>query len=103
MKLPYGYVLVNEEIAVYGKQADAVHNIFEYYLAGASLGKIVDMLHTKGIPSPSGKPLCKSAFKFYSYLYPGCNRPISNVIYSVGFDADRVDLKSQMLYLIRAA
>ena len=56
MKLPYGYVLANEEIAVYGKQADAVHNIFEYYLAGASLGKIVDMLHTKGIPSPSGNP-----------------------------------------------
>ncbi|MDE6923103.1 MAG: hypothetical protein K2P01_06065 [Oscillospiraceae bacterium] len=50
-----------------------------------------------------GKPLCKSAFKSYSYWYPGCNRPISNVIYSVGFDDDRVDLKSQMLYLIRAA
>ncbi len=41
-----------------------------------------------------GKPLCKSAFKFYSYWYPGCNRPISNVIYSVGFDADRVDFKN---------
>lgn len=56
MKLPYGYVLVNEEIAVYGEQADAVHNIFEYYPAGTSLGRIVDMLHAKGIPSPSGNP-----------------------------------------------
>lgn len=50
-----------------------------------------------------GKPLCKSAFKFYSYWYPGGNRPISNVIYNAGFDVDRVDLKNQMLYLIRAA
>ena len=50
-----------------------------------------------------GKPLCKSAFKFYSYWYPGYNRPISNVIYNAGFDVDRVDLKNQMLYLIRAA
>ena len=50
-----------------------------------------------------GKPLCKSAFKFYSYWYPGYNRPISNVIYNAGFDVDRVDLKNQLLYLIRAA
>jgi len=49
-----------------------------------------------------GKPLCKSAFKFYSYWYPGGNRPISNVIYNAGFDVDRVDLKNQLLYLIRA-
>ena len=50
-----------------------------------------------------GKPLRKSAFKFYSYWYPGDNRPISNVIYNAGFDVDRVDLKNQMLYLIRTA
>ena len=56
MKLPYGYVLVNEEIIVHEEKADAVRRIFEYYLAGASLGKIVDMLHAKGIPSPSGNP-----------------------------------------------
>jgi len=45
-----------------------------------------------------GKPLCKSAFKFQSYWYPGDNRPISNVIYNAGFDVDHVDLKNQMLY-----
>ena len=50
-----------------------------------------------------GKSLCKSAFKFYSYWYPGDNRPISNVIYNAGFDVDRVDLKNQLLYLIRTA
>ena len=56
MRLPYGYVLVNEEIVVYEEKAEAVRSIFEYYLAGASLGKIVYMLHAKGIPSPSGNP-----------------------------------------------
>ena len=56
MKLPYGYALVRGEILVHEEKADAVRGIFEYYLAGASLGKIVDMLHAKGIPSPSGNP-----------------------------------------------
>lgn len=54
MKLPYGYVLVGEEIAIHKEKADVVRSIFEYYLAGASLGKIVDMLFVKGIPSPTG-------------------------------------------------
>ena len=44
MKLPYGYVLINDEIDVHEEKADAVRSIFGYYLAGASLGKIVDML-----------------------------------------------------------
>ena len=54
MKLPYGYVLVGEKITVHKEKANAVRSIFEYYLAGVSLGKIVDMLFTKGIPSPTG-------------------------------------------------
>ena len=56
MKLPYGYVLDGEELIVHEEKADVVRSIFEYYLAGASLGKIVDMLFTKGIPSPTGNP-----------------------------------------------
>lgn len=56
MKLPYGYVLIDEEIVVHEEKADVVRSIFEYYLAGASLGKIVDMLFTKGISSPTGNP-----------------------------------------------
>ena len=56
MKIPYGYILINEEIIVHEEKADAVRSIFGYYLAGASLGKIVDMLYAKGIPSPSGNP-----------------------------------------------
>ena len=56
MKPPYGYVLVGEEIVMHKEKADIARSIFEYYLAGASLGKIVDMLFTKGIPSPTGNP-----------------------------------------------
>ena len=56
MKLPYGYVLADEELIVHEEKADVVRSIFEYYLAGASLGKVVDMLFTKGIPSPTGNP-----------------------------------------------
>lgn len=53
MKLPYSYVLVNGEIVIHEEKADVVRIIFEYYLAGASLGKVVDMLGAKVILSPS--------------------------------------------------
>ena len=74
MKLPYGYVLVNEEIIMHEEKADAVRSIFEYYLAGASLGKIVDVLHAKGIPSPSGNPKWGRAAvdKLLSNVYSHC-------------------------------
>ena len=39
MKIPYGYVLVGEGIAIHEERADVVRSIFEYYLAGTSLGK----------------------------------------------------------------
>ncbi len=38
------------------EKADVIRSIFEYYLAGASLGKIVDILFVKGIHSPDRKP-----------------------------------------------
>ena len=56
MKLPYGYVLAGEEIVVHEEKANVVRSIFEYYLAGASLGKIVDMLFAKNIPLSDWKP-----------------------------------------------
>ena len=55
MKLQYGYVLLGNKVAIHEENANVVHSIFEYYLAGASLGKIVDMLFTKGVFSPTGK------------------------------------------------
>ena len=54
MKLPYGYVLDGEKIVIHEERVNTVRSIFEYYLAGASLGKIVDMLFAKGISSPTG-------------------------------------------------
>lgn len=56
MKIPYGYSLANGEIVMEDEKAEVVRSIFAYYLAGASLGKVVDMLFAKGIPSPTGKP-----------------------------------------------
>ena len=50
MNLPYGYVLVDGEIVIHEKKADVVRGIFECYLAGVSLGKVVEMLKVKGIP-----------------------------------------------------
>ncbi len=55
MKLPYGYVLDGEVIVIHEERADVVRNMFEYYLAGAGLGKIADMLFVKGVSSPTGK------------------------------------------------
>ena len=54
MKLPYGYVLDGERIVIHEERADTVRSIFEYYLAGANLGKIVDMLFARSVPSPTG-------------------------------------------------
>lgn len=56
MKPPYGYVLVGEEIVVHEEKVDVVRSILEHYLAGDSLGKIVDVLFTKGTSSPTKNP-----------------------------------------------
>lgn len=55
MKLPYGYVLIGGEIVVHEEKADVIRGIFDNYLAGASLGKIVDLLFKRGVVSPTGK------------------------------------------------
>ena len=39
MKLPYGYVLVGEEIVVHEEKADVVRSIFEYYSCWSKLGE----------------------------------------------------------------
>ena len=55
MKLPYGYVLIGEKIRVHEEKADVVRSIFNDYFAGASLGKIVNLLFKRGVVSPTGK------------------------------------------------
>ena len=47
--------MIKGEIAVHEEKADVVRSIFDAYLAGASLGKIVDKFFAKGVLSPTGK------------------------------------------------
>ena len=57
MRIPYGFDLIAPGVLeVNEKTAGTINDIFTYYLAGASLGKIVDMLFIKQIPSPTGNP-----------------------------------------------
>ena len=56
MRVPYSFNLTKTGILEIDKNmAEVVQLIFDYYLAGASLGKVVDMLFLKQIPSQTGK------------------------------------------------
>lgn len=56
MGIPYGFDLTSiGSLAINENEAETVRMIFDYYLAGASLGKVVDMLYKKQIHSPTGK------------------------------------------------
>lgn len=54
MRIPYGYILENGQFAIDTEKASVIEMIFDFYLAGASLGKVVEMLSAKNIPSPTG-------------------------------------------------
>ena len=44
MRIPYGFDLTSiGSLAINENEAETVRMIFDYYLAGASLGKVVDM------------------------------------------------------------
>lgn len=50
MRIPYGFVLISGgTLRVNEYEANIVSMIFEFYMAGASLGKVVDMLYSKQI------------------------------------------------------
>ena len=56
MRIPYGFILTgNGALEINKDEADVIAMIFDFYIAGASLGKIVNMLYAKQIPSPTGK------------------------------------------------
>lgn len=55
MRIPRGYILSAGQLTINEKAADTVRKIFNYYLAGASLGKIADILFANGVPSPNWK------------------------------------------------
>ena len=51
MRIPYGFDLTSiGSLAINENEAETVRMIFGYYLAGASLGKVVDMLYKKANP-----------------------------------------------------
>ena len=50
MRIPYAFHLTSTgAFEITENEADIVQMIFDYYLAGASLGKVVDMLYVKQI------------------------------------------------------
>ncbi|HWS29558.1 MAG TPA: recombinase family protein [Clostridia bacterium] len=52
----YGYVRQQDgTLIICSKQADVVRSIFELYLTGYSLGRIVEELELQGVASPTGK------------------------------------------------
>lgn len=56
MRIPYAFHLTSTgALEITENETENVQKIFSYYLAGASLGKVVDMLYAKQIPSPTGK------------------------------------------------
>ena len=56
MRIPYGFTLTNNgTLEINRSDADNVALVFDLYMAGASLGKVADMLFSKQIPSPTGK------------------------------------------------
>ena len=55
MRIPYGYHLGSNSFIICQEKAEVVRMIFDYYLSGASLGKVADMLSEKRITSPTGK------------------------------------------------
>ena len=56
MRLPYAFRLTSAgTFEITENEAEVVQMIFDYYLAGASLGKVVAMLYAKQISSPTWK------------------------------------------------
>ena len=56
MRIPYAFHLTSTGILeITENEAEVIRIIFDYYLAGASLGKVVDLLYSKQISSPTGK------------------------------------------------
>lgn len=55
MRIPYGYKPESNGLIICQEKAEVVRMIFDYYISVASLGKVVDMLSEKRIPSSTGK------------------------------------------------
>ena len=74
MRIPYGFALISGgTLRVNEYEANIVSMIFEFYMAGASLGKVVDMLYSKQISSPTGMdPRCGRSPSFKRQICGYC-------------------------------
>lgn len=112
--LPYPRFLLQADLPQTAKLLDTLlQKLYEDY----ALGRLPEKRHAKlsaqgeeAIALPfskveelTGRPLCKSAYKYASYWYPAQDRPLSNTIYNAGYDVDRVDLAAGIVYLTKAA
>lgn len=61
MRVPYGYQLEHNSFIICQEKAKVVRMIFDRFLSGDSLGKVVDMLSEKRILSPTGKEIWTKA------------------------------------------
>ena len=82
MRIPYGFVLISGgTLRVNEYEANIVSMIFEFYMAGASLGKVVDMLYFPFIEDahyPSWIPwLGGKEFTFFSPVFNIADMSIS--------------------------
>lgn len=56
MRIPYDFALISSgTLEINKSEANIICMIFDFYMGGAGLGKVVDMLHAKQISSPTGK------------------------------------------------
>lgn len=56
MRIPYGFDQTKTGVLEIDEStAEVVQMIFNYYIAGASLGKVVGILYREQIPTPTGK------------------------------------------------
>ena len=56
MRIPYGFNLTTSgALEINEATAKVIKRVFDSYMTGASLGKIVEMLSAKQILSPTGK------------------------------------------------
>lgn len=78
MRIPYGFELTRGgTLEVNKDEANIVSMIFDFYMAGASLGKVVDMLYAKQIPLSDWKgkmDACFSRSLSFQWQVCGCCR-----------------------------
>ena len=94
MRIPYGFILTSDGVLKINKdEADVISMIFDFYIAGASLGKIVNNFYLSAVDgilkkeqdNPSiGLLLCKSKNDLVAeYSLKDMSKPIGVSAYQI--------------------